>query len=43
MQDRVEDEIGLLPHVFGKKPQHEIAVFLQEEVFAAVAAVPSPN
>ena len=31
--------VQLLAHVLGKKAQHEVAVFLQQQVLAAVAAV----
>ncbi len=36
---RVENEVKLFAHVFGKEPQHEVAVLLQQEVFAAITAV----
>jgi len=38
-QDGVENIIEMYAHIFGQKPQHVIAVLLQQQILAPVAAV----
>jgi hypothetical protein len=35
----IKNRIEMLAHVFGEEPEHEVSVFLQQKVFAPIAAV----
>jgi hypothetical protein len=38
-QYRIQDCVKSLSHIFDEKPQHEVAVLLQQHIFAAIAPV----
>ncbi len=38
-KDRIENRVKFLSDVFGEKPQHEVTVFLQQCILAAIPAV----
>ena len=38
-QDRIEYRVQAPAHVRGEEPQHEVAVFLQQQVLAPIAAI----